>query len=185
MTDARLVRRISGSVNSGRASEVVLGVQADADAGRDAPAAAGALVGRRLRDRLDRQSLHLQPAAVAGDARRAGVDDVAHAGHGDRRLGDVRRQHDAPAAVRLEDAVLLGRRQPGVQRQHLGVAQLAAAQGVGGVVDLPLAAEEHEHVAADAGELVDGVADRLHLVAIVVGLAERPVAHLDRDTCAR
>ena len=151
MTDARLVRRISGSVNSGRASVVLLGVQADADAGRDPAAPPGPLVGRRLRDRLDRQSLHLQPAAVAGDAGRPGVDDVAHAGHGDRRLGDVRAEHDAPAAVRLEDAVLLGRRQPGVQRQHLGVAELAPAQEVGGVVDLPLAGQEHEHVAADLG----------------------------------
>ena len=44
--------------------------------------------------------------------------------------------------------------------------QLAAAQEVGGVVDLPLAGQEHERVAV-AGELVDGVADRLHLVAVV------------------
>ena len=99
--------------------EVVLAVQADADAGGDAPAATGTLVGRRLRDRLDRQSLHLQPVAVAGDPRRAGVDDVAHAGHGERGLGDVGGQHDPAAGVRLEDAVLLGRRQAGVQRQHL------------------------------------------------------------------
>ena len=41
MTDARFVRRISGSVNSGAAVEVVLGVEPDADAGRD-PAAAPA-----------------------------------------------------------------------------------------------------------------------------------------------
>ena len=45
MTEARLVRRISGSVNSGRAVEVLLGVEADADAVGDAAAAAGALVG--------------------------------------------------------------------------------------------------------------------------------------------
>ena len=119
--------------------EVVLAVEADADARGDTAAPPGALVGRRLRHRLDRQALHLQPAAVAGDPGRAGVDDVAHARHGERRLGDVRAEHDASAAVRLEDAVLLRRRQPGVQRQHLGVVALEAAQGVGGVVDLALA----------------------------------------------
>ena len=127
--------------------EVVLAVQADAGARGDAPAPPGALVRRRLGDRLDRQPLHLEAAAVAGDPGGAGVDDVAHAGNGERRLGDVRAEHDAPAAMGLEDAVLLRRRQPGVQRQHLGVAALEAAQGVGGVVDLALSGQEHEHVA--------------------------------------
>jgi hypothetical protein len=42
-----LVRRISGSVNSG-GREVLLAVQPDADAGRDPTAASGPLVGRRL-----------------------------------------------------------------------------------------------------------------------------------------
>ena len=91
--------------------EVVLGVEPDADAGRDAPAASGPLVGRRLRDRFDRESLHLEPAAVPRDARGAGVDDVAHARHGQRRLGDVGGEHDAAtgAAARgpFEDLVLL------------------------------------------------------------------------------
>ena len=77
-------------------------------------------------------------------------------------------------------------RQPGVQREHLGVAQLAAAQEVGGVVDLPLAGQEHEDI-AEAVQLVDGVADRLHLVTTIpVGVvAEGAVAHLDRDRCGR
>ena len=85
--------------------------------------------------------------------------------------------------MRLEDAVLLRRRQPGVQRQHLGVAELEAAQGVGGVVDLPLAGEEHEHVAGPFPlEFGDGVDDGLHLVPLVVGVVpERSVADLDRE----
>ena len=41
ITDARLVRRISGSVNSGRASKSLLGVEPDADAVGDAAAPAG------------------------------------------------------------------------------------------------------------------------------------------------
>ena len=77
----------------------------------------------------------------------------------------------AAPGVRLEDAVLLGRREPGVQRQHLDAGPVEAAQRIGGVVDLALAAQEHEHVAgALAPQLVDGVDDRLHLVALVLGL---------------
>ena len=45
-------------------------------------------------------------------------------------------------------------------------AQVAAAQRVGGVADLALAGQEHEHVPGPLGEqLVDRLADRLHLVA--------------------
>src|ERR671937_700448 len=51
---------------------VLLAVEADADAVRGAPAAALALVGRRLGDALDRQLLELQARAVAADARRPG-----------------------------------------------------------------------------------------------------------------
>ena len=69
--------------------EVLLRVQPDAHARRDASRPAGPLRGRRLRDRLDGQPLHLGPAAVAGDAGGARVDDVADAWHGQRRLGDV------------------------------------------------------------------------------------------------
>ena len=71
------------------------------------PQRPGALVGRRLADRLDLQLLDLVAVAVALDARQARVDHVADARHGQRGLGDVGRQHDAPRAVRLEDAVLL------------------------------------------------------------------------------
>ena len=120
ITLARLVRRISGSVNSGRRLEVLLGVEPDRDARLDPAAAAGALVGRGLADRLDRQPLHLGARGVALDPRDAGVDDVPDAGHGQRGLGDVGGEHDAaPAAWWLEDPVLLGGREPGVERHDL------------------------------------------------------------------
>ena len=185
MTDARLVRRISGSVNSGTGVEVVLGVEPDADAVGDAAAAPGALVRAGLADLLDRQPLHLEPPRVAGDPGDAGVDDVADAGHGQRGLGDVRGQHDPAAGVRGEHAVLLGGGQPRVQRQDLGVAEVPLAQRVGGVADLALAGQEDEDVAVPfALQLGDGVADGLELVAVgiglgVVGVDDRPVAHLD------
>ena len=70
-----------------------------------------------------------------------------------------------------EDPVLLGGRQPGVQRQHLGGRQLGPAQCLGGVADLPLAGQEDQHVAGaegaqlgdrvhDAGDLVDLAGDQ-------------------------
>ncbi len=90
--------------------------------------------------------------------------------------------------VRLEHAVLLGRGQPGVERQHLQVRP--AGQGLGRVPDLPLAGQEHQDVPrALREELVHRVADALHLVPGlpigVVRVGERPVAHLDRVGAAR
>ena len=158
--------------------EVLLGVQADADAVAEAPAAALALVGRGLRDRFDGQPLHLQARAVAGDPRGAGIDHVADAGDGERRLGDVGGEHDAAPAVALEDALLLAGGQARIEREQLDARPQPAAQRVRGVADLALAGEEHEHVArALALQLVDGGGDRVGLVVVLGGLA---VADLDR-----
>ena len=163
------------------------------DAGRHAAAPAGALGGAGPADRLDRQALHLGALAVARDAGGAGVDDVADAGHGERGLGDVGGEDDPAAARPVEDPVLLGRGQPGVQRQHLGAGQLERVQGVGGVADLALPGEEHEDVGRLGArrrlgpQLLDGLDDAGHLVAlgddvpaVGVQLDERPVADLDR-----
>ena len=54
--------------------EVVLGVEPDAYAGRHSTGTARPLRRRGLRDRFDRQPLHLRPPAVARDACGAGVD---------------------------------------------------------------------------------------------------------------
>jgi hypothetical protein len=174
------------------AVEAGLVVQADADAVGHAAAAAGALVGRRLADGLDQQLLHLAAEAVALDARRAGVDDVADARHRQRGFGHVGGQHDAALAVRLEDAVLLGLRQARKQRQHLGVAQrrLVAqvlAQVVGGFADLALAGQEDQDVAArapTAPQLVHAIGDGVVQV-VLAALFKRPVAHLHREGAAR
>ena len=133
--------------------EAGLVVEADADAVGHAAAAPGALVGRGLADRLHHQLLHLLAEAVALHARGAHVDHVADARHRERGFGHVGRQHDAPPAVLLKDAVLLGLRQPREQRQHLGVAQRGdvaqvLAQVVGGFADLALTGQKHQDVAA-------------------------------------
>ena len=100
-----------------------------------------------------------------------------------RGLGHVGGQHDAAAGVVLEDPLLLGGGQPGVERQHLGVGQVEGPQGVGGVADLALAGEEHEHVAgAGPAQLLHRVGDAGDLVAAL--LVEGPVPHLDREGAA-
>ncbi len=127
--------------------EILLAVQTDADTRFNPPAAALALVGAGLGHRLDRQALNLSAVAVAADARGAGIDHVANARHRERSLGDVGGQHDLAPRSRLEDLLLLGRRQPRIQRQHLGELQIGLAQHLGGVADFPLAREEHQHIA--------------------------------------
>jgi hypothetical protein len=72
--------------------------------------------------------------------------------------------------VRREHAVLVGGGQPRVERHDLRVRHRAFGEGVGGVADVALAGEEDEDVARPLGrELVDGVDDRGHLVAVGVG----------------
>lgn len=81
--DARQVRTEDLRVCELRTGqEVVLVVQADADAVAGTAAAALALVGAGLRDGLDRQPLDLGAMAVAADAGEAGVDDVLDARDG-------------------------------------------------------------------------------------------------------
>ena len=136
--------------------EVLLRIQADRDTWPDTAAAARALVGRGLRDLLDGQSLQSAAMAVAADAGDAGVDDRTDAGHGERSLGDIGREHDAPASRRLEHALLFLLRETRVQRQHLTTLRMMFAQRFGRLADLTLAAQEHQDVARLlAPQLVD------------------------------
>ena len=152
--------------------EVLLRVEPDRHARLDPAAAARPLLGRGLADRLDREPLHLGLERVARDPRQPGVHDVPDAGHGERGLGDVRGEHDAADRRRVggEHAVLLGSREPGVERHDLeGAAALdpsEVGEGVGGVADLALAGQEDEDVSRPLHrELTYGVDDRLGLVA--------------------
>ncbi len=67
-----------------------------------------------------------------------------------------------------EHLLLLRGRQSRVERQQLDVAAEPARQVIGGVADLPLAGEEHEHVTVRAlrEQLLDGFSDRLGLVTV-------------------
>ncbi len=154
--------------------EVLFGVQPDRDARRGSARATGPLLRRRLRDRLDRQPLDLAAVAVARDARRAGVDDVPDAGHGQARLRDVGREDDpAPDAGdgrSLEHPVLLGGAQAAVEGEHLGgsgILRVHASDGVRRIADLGLAGKEDEHVARRlAVELPQGGDDAVDVVRL-------------------
>ncbi|KWV87240.1 hypothetical protein PFLmoz3_03088 [Pseudomonas fluorescens] len=148
--------------------KVFFAVQAHANTRLNPAATAFTLVGAGLGNRLDGQTLHFGAVAVATDARRTAVDHVANARHGQRGFRDVGRQHHAPARVGLENALLLGRRQPCVQRQNLGVLELGLAQHVGRVTNLALAGQEHQYIARTApfaaligGDFIKGGKDRL------------------------
>ena len=101
------------------------------DARLDASGPAGALVGRVAADRHRRQPGH---AGRRVEARRPGepaVDDDAHALDGQRRLGDVGRQHDAPPARRRrrQGEVLLLDAQRSGERADVDVAADRLRQG--------------------------------------------------------
>ena len=174
------------------ARKVGLVVQPYADAISHPAAAPGALVGGRLRDRLDHQLLDLVPETVALDARRACINHVSDARHGERCFSHVGRQHDAPAAVAVENPVLLGLAQAGKQRQDLGIARerlvrQVFAQVVGGFADFALAGQKNQDVARAVRthpEFIDRIGHRV-VQAVVARFLERTVALLDRKHPAR
>src|SRR5712691_5552890 len=149
--------------------EFLLGVEAHAHPARDPAAAAGALLRRGLGNVLHAQLLDLAPVAVALDARKTGIHHVANPRHGERGLGDVGREHDAPAGVRLENALLLLGREPREQGQDLRMRRVVFSQRLRSLPDLALAREEHEDVALTlARQLFRRVADRLVEIVVVV-----------------
>jgi hypothetical protein len=159
-------------------------VEPDTYAVRDAPAAARALIRRRLRHRLDLQLLDLVAIRIALHARHAGIDDVTNARHRQRRLRDVGREHDAPRVRRPEHALLLLRGKAREERQDFRVRRMMLAKRLGGVADFALAGQEHEHVAgADAAQFVDGIDDGFHQIAVgsaVVAPGRRALRIFDR-----
>ncbi|EHM55582.1 hypothetical protein HMPREF9080_00622 [Cardiobacterium valvarum F0432] len=153
----------------GALAVVVFAVEADADAAGGTATSAGALVGGGLRDGLNRQALGFGAQAVAADARGAGVDDGFDARHGERGFGDVGGKHDAPRRLRAEDALLVGEREAAKEGQYVRVAQLFAAQAVGGFADVAFAGEEDEDVAASVlVEFGDGAEDGVRAVFVFV-----------------
>ncbi len=92
--------------------------------------------------------------------------------------------------MRLEDAILLGHRQAGKERQDLGVIGVMFAQGFLCLADLALARQKNEDVAGPVpGQLVGGSQKGGMQVAISgfrgrFGVFDWPVTHLDRIAAA-
>ncbi|MND79692.1 hypothetical protein D3C80_714390 [compost metagenome] len=141
-----------------------------------------------MRNRLDRQALHLGAETVTTDTRGTGINHVLDAGHGQRGFRDVGRQHDAPPVMRLEYPVLFAVRQTGIQRQDLGMQQIKTVQGVGGVANFALAAHEDQNIPRPfAAQLIYRIENRLQLIAVdIVGIVHyRTITHLDRISTTR
>ncbi len=125
------------------AREVLLGVEPDAHPGATRPHRPARCVGRRLRDRLDRQPLHLGPPAVARDARacpgrrRSGCP--ARSATSRRRWSPARR--GGRCAARTPSAA---RRWAAGRTAAAPRCAFSAAQCLGGVADLALAGQEHQ-----------------------------------------
>ena len=132
--------------------KILLQKKADAHPIAHAAAAALALVGAALRDRFNRQPARAALRRVAADARQARVDHEANARNGERRLGNVGREHDFPVAGRREDPLLLCIRQPAEQRHDLELAEPATLQLVAGFADVAFGGEKYQQVALRALE---------------------------------
>ena len=194
ITPASDVAGSRASVYARARREVLLVVEPDADAAR-ARARSGPCAGRAppatwARRAAGRSSVR---GVVAVDAREAGVDHVEDAGDGERGLGDVGREDDAPLRPRVEDALLLGRREARVERQHLRRAAGACcaaprpprgsrARRAGRRARRPAAVAAISSTAFD-----DGLAHVGGLVVLVLaGLDELgAVEHLHREGAAR
>ncbi len=158
---------------------VLLLVEPEAHATLGPPAPPLPLVGAGLRDWLDQELGDAGAHVVAVHARHARVDDVDDSRNRQRGLGDIGREHDAPLRHGLEHALLVGRRQPGVERQQLRVRQCTLFELDHRFADLALARKKHEYVIAriELGDLVDRVRDCVGEISLV--LARRPIQHLD------
>ena len=99
--------------------------------GLHAAGPAGALIGRVLRDALGLEAVDRALGVVARDLVQAGVDDARHVRHGQRRLGEIGRENDAPAAGRPQRGVLLVGVEAAVQRhdRHVRAARADGARG--------------------------------------------------------
>ena len=170
--------------------EVLFRVQPDADAVGDAAAAALALVGAGLGDRLDGQPLHLGAQAVAADAGGAGVDHVADAGDGERGLGDVGGEHHAAAGSWCGSRAA---RRPGAARRRTAGRRAAARRvfarpfSASAVSRISCSPDRKTRMSPGPSRSSSSIASVMacDLVAVLVAVAasavaDRAVADLDR-----
>ena len=189
-------RRQRGAQNfgvgkGGALGKVGLVIQADANAIGHAPAAPCALIRRCLANWLYQQLFHLLAVAVALDPRRARIHHITNAGHGERGLGHIGRQHNAALPLGVKNAVLLALCQPCVQGQDLGAAQHGAvaevaAQMFSRVADFALARQKHQNIAAFAArpKFIHRIGYGL-VQAVIAAVLKGAVALLNRKHAPR
>ena len=157
-------------------AELLLVIQANANAGGDAPASAGTLVGRRLGDLLDLQLLDLVAVGIALDPRQPRIDNETDARHGQRGFGNVGRQHNSAPGMRLEDSRLLLGRQTGEERQDFRMRRVVFSECFGRLANLAFARQENQHVAA----VINATTSAQFVASIYDGVVEIALAFLFR-----
>ena len=112
------------------------------------------------------------PGAVCIPAHPGGarVDDEADAGHRQRSLRHVCREHDPAAGRRREQRLLMRGGHASMERKELGVRQPEAPDPGLGLADLALSGQEDEHVARLVAQLLQCTRDLLrHIVSFLTG----------------
>ena len=111
-------------------------------------------------------------------AREPRVDDGGDAFHGERGLGDVRREDDAPPRAGPEGPLLYVERLVAVQGEHVEVVRGGErADRLGGPANLRRAGEEDEHVPG----IIEDAAERPRDAPRDVPIGARLVVVLDGD----
>ena len=145
-----------------RAQPIARVPQPPHDARRQPPGAARPLVRGVPGDALGLEAVDAAFRVVARDLLQPGVDHRGHAGHGQRRLGDVRGDDDAAAQRRAQGQVLLVGVERSVQRDDLDAAAGLVLQLGDRAPDLRRARQEAEHLPVARREQIDRrIGDRL------------------------
>ena len=137
--DFRVGKRRPGPV-------ILLAVQAQTHPRTHPSTAAATLIGTGPGHRLDGQALDAAAVRVAADARLPRIDDVANPRHGHGGFRHIGRQHHAQPGTALagQHARLLGLIQTRIQGLHIEAS--GAAQAPGGIADIALRGEKHQHI---------------------------------------
>ena len=170
-------------------SESFLVIEPNRDARPEATAPPGTLVGRSLRDGLDRKPLDFGATVETGNAGCPRVDHCVNAGNGEGGLSHIGGQDDSPATVRLKDPLLFGGGEAGVQGQYFDLAH-RLAQVILGLADLAFAGQEAEDVAwcvpqQGASSPFDAPGHIENRPVHIIGITERLEADLDREAAPR
>ncbi len=169
----------------GTGEEVLLGVEAEADASLDTAAATGALAGAALGNGLNGEAPGAGVRAVAADPGETGIDDVADAGDGDRGFRDIGGDYDTPTVRGFENFLLVVGGEAAEKGEDIGMGQGERIELVLGFADGALARHKDENIAE--GEIVDNLAgnadgglDGIFVEGIfAVRVVNRPVENLD------